>query len=374
MSLTVRPGIMDIAPYVPGEAGLSGQARVIRLASNENPLGPSPLAMEAYRALAPELHRYPDGGARKLTEALAAAYDLEPERIVVGAGSDELITLLTRSYAGAGDEVLYSQYGFLMYAITTRTVGATPVVAPEREIMTDVDALLARVTPRTRIVFLANPNNPTGSLIATSEVERLHAGLPASVLLVLDSAYAEYVTVPGYDPGVALARTHGNVVMLRTFSKIHGLASLRLGWGYGAKAVVDVLHRVRSPFNTSAAAQAAGVAALGDHAHMERSRAHNERWLPWFSDKVNALGFRACPSAGNFVLVRFASVDESAAANAFLNARGIIPRPMRAYGLGACLRVTIGLEDQMTAVVEALAAFAEERLPAGKRAAAGGRG
>jgi histidinol-phosphate aminotransferase len=374
MTLTVRPGIMDIAPYVPGEGSLAGQTRVIRLASNENPLGPSPLAMEAYRTLSPDLHRYPDGGARMLTEALAAAYDLEPDRIVTGAGSDELITMLTRAYAGPGDEVLYSQYGFLMYAITARTVGATPIAAPERDLTTDVDALLAHVTPRTRILYLANPNNPTGSRIPNIEVERLHAALPASVLLVLDSAYAEYVTAPDYDSGIKLARQHGNVVMLRTFSKIYGLAGLRIGWAYGPKVVMDVLHRVRGPFNTAVASQAAAVAALGDLAHVERSRAHNDRWLPWFRDQVNELGFRAFPSDGNFVLVRFASAEGATAACAFLNARGIIPRPMGAYRLNDCLRITVGLQDELQAVVDALAAFADERYPADKRAAAGGHG
>lgn len=349
---TPRPGILDMAPYKGGESHLEGHDRVIKLSSNENPLGPSPKAIEAYRDLAGELHRYPDGGAEKLRQAIADHHGLAADRIVCGAGSDELISLLTRAYAGAGDEVLHSQYGFLMYALAARSVGATPVAAPERDIRTDVDALLARVSTRTRLLFLANPNNPTGFLLSAAEVRRLHTNLPKHVLLVLDSAYAEYVAADDYEDGTALVETHDNVVMLRTFSKIHGLAALRVGWAYCPPAVADVLNRVRNPFNLNAPAQAAALAALSDRAHAAAGRDHNDRWLPWFRARLTERGFTALPSAGNFVLVHFGRDCDAVASH--LNERGIIPRGMRPYGLSEHLRITIGLGAELTAVLEAL--------------------
>lgn len=361
MTLPVRPGILEIAPYVGGESSLAGRSRVIRLASNEGALGPSPQAVEAYRQMAATLHRYPDGGATALREAIGSRFALDPAAIVCGAGSDELIGLLTRAYAGPGDEVLYSRHGFLMYPIAAQSVGATAVSAPETNLTADVDALLERVGPRTRICFLANPNNPTGSYLPADALRRLHAGLPSDVLLVIDAAYAEYVGRDDYEPGAALVAAHDNVVMTRTFSKIFGLAALRLGWAYCPPAVADVLNRVRGPFNVAAPAQAAAVAALADAHHVARARAHNDRWLPWFRDALAALGFESAPSVGNFVLVRFPKEADAAAACDHLNARGIIPRRMGAYGLGDCLRITIGLEAEMRAVVDALAAFAAGR-------------
>jgi histidinol-phosphate aminotransferase len=363
MAPIVRPGILDIAPYVGGEAGLAGQQRVIRLASNESPLGPSPQAVAAYRALAGELHRYPDGGAHALREAIGRQFGLDPALVVCGAGSDELIGLLTRAYAGPGDEVLYSRHGFLMYAIAAKSVGATPVAAPERDLTADVDALIAAVTARTRILFLANPNNPTGSCLSADAVNRLRAALPDDVLLVIDAAYAEYVGRNDYDPGIAAVDAGDNVVMLRTFSKIYGLAALRLGWAYCPPAVADVLNRLRGPFNVSAPALAAGVAALADVEHTRRARESNDRWLPWFRDQATALGLTAWPSAGNFVLLGFPG-DPARGADAacrFLNDRGIIPRRMAGYGLPDCLRVTIGGEAEMRPVVDALAAFVAGR-------------
>lgn len=359
MTLTVRPGILEIAPYVGGEAGLSGHKTVIRLASNENPLGPSPLAVEAYRKLGTELHRYPDGGAVRLRETIGRRFGLDPARLVCGAGSDELISFLMRAYAGPGDEVLYSRHGFLMYPIAARSVGATPVAAPETDLTADVDALLAAVGPRTRIVFLANPNNPTGSYLTVDEVARLRRGLRDDILLVIDAAYAEYVTRNDYEAGVSLVDAGDNTVMIRTFSKIYALAALRLGWAYCPPGVADVLNRVRGPFNVTAAAQAAGIAALEDPAHAEASRAHNARWLAWFTGEAEALGLTVAPSVGNFVLVRFpAGADRDAdAAHDFLNGRGIIPRKMGSYGLGDSLRITIGLESDMKAVIAALADF-----------------
>jgi histidinol-phosphate aminotransferase len=363
--LKPRPGIMDIAPYRGGDAKLPGQTRVMRLASNESPLGASPRAVEAYRAIAPELHRYPDGAAEDLRAAISRTYDLPAAQIVCGAGSDELISLLTRSFAGPGDEVLYSQYAFLMYGIAAKTVGATPVAVPAKDYGADVDAMLTKVTPRTRIVFLANPNNPTGTLLPAADVRRLLKKLPEDVLFILDAAYAEYVGAPDYEDGAALVRDHGNAVMLRTFSKIYGLAALRLGWGYSSPQITDVLNRVRGPFNVPAPAQAAGVAALADKAHLEKARAHNDLWLPWLAAKLTEIGLQPVPSAGNFLLVRFPDPALTAdMAAEFLNGRGILPRKMGPYGMADCLRITIGLADENQAVVEALAAFAAPRSAA----------
>ncbi|WP_207456504.1 histidinol-phosphate transaminase [Azospirillum sp. SYSU D00513] len=351
-----RPGILDIAAYVGGEHHGS-----IRLASNEGALGPSPRAVEAYQRIAGELHRYPDGGSTKLRQALAKRYGLDADRIVCGAGSDELIGLLVRAYAGPGDEVLYSQYGFLMYPIAAKSVGATPVVAPEKGLTADVDALLARVTPRTRLVFLANPNNPTGTYLKAEEVARLHAGLPADVILVIDAAYAEYMTQNDYSDGTGLVERHPNVVVTRTFSKIFALGSVRLGWAYCPAAIADVLNRIRGPFNVTAAAQAAGVAALEDVEFIDRSRAHNDQWRAWFSDAATALGLTVHPSVANFVLVDFKGQrpgkDDAEAARLFLKERGILVRQMPSYGLPSCLRVTIGTEAEMRAVVQALRDF-----------------
>src|SRR5437763_4773068 len=267
------PGILDIAPYIGGDAAAPGIERPIRLASNESALGPSPKAFAAYRALAPEIDRYPDGSSATLREAIGRHHGLDPERIVCGSGSDELIGLLLRAYAGEGDEVLYSRHGFLMYPIGAKSVGATPVAVPERELTADVDGFLAQVTDRTRIVFIANPNNPTGTYLSAEELARLHAGLPPNVVLAIDAAYAEFVNRNDYEPGVGLVNRAENVVMLRTFSKIYALAGLRLGWAYCPPAIADVMNRVRGPFNVTAPALAAGVAALEDIGALARARA-----------------------------------------------------------------------------------------------------
>jgi histidinol-phosphate aminotransferase len=354
-----RPGLLDIAPYVGGEARIPGIQRPIRLASNENPLGPSPAALAAYNAAAAELHRYPDGTATALRAAIGQAHGLEPERIVCGAGSDELLTLLVRGYAGPGEEVLVSRHGFLVYPIAARSAGATPVDAPERGLKVDVDALLGRVSARTRLLLIANPSNPTGSYLTPAEVERLHAGLPAHVLLVIDSAYAEYVEEPDYDPGAALVRSHGNVVMTRTLSKIYGLASLRLGWAYAPPAIVDVLNRLRGPFNVSGPTQAAGIAALQDQAFVTACRKQTLRWRAWLAEAVRGIGLVAHPSVCNFLLVEFPrdARRDAAAALAFLKSRGILVRGMGAYQLPQCLRITIGTEAEMRATAAALADF-----------------
>jgi len=353
------PGILDIAPYVGGDAKLEGVDKPIRLASNESALGPSPKAIAAYRALAGDIHRYPDGGADELRHALGERYRLDPARIVCGSGSDELIGLLQRAYAGPDTEILYSRHGFLMYSIGALSVGATPVAAPERDLVADVDAILARVTPKTRIVFIANPNNPTGTYLSTSEMVRLHAGLPSHVVLAIDAAYAEFVNRNDYEPGIKLVDAGDNVVMLRTFSKIYALAGLRLGWGYFPPAITDVLNRVRGPFNVSAAALAAGVAALNDTEALAQARAHNDRWQPWLSERLAALGLDPTPSVGNFVLPRFAESGHKTADAAFrfLQSRGILTRKMGGYGLPDRIRITIGTGEEMEKVAATLAEF-----------------
>ncbi|MBV9863389.1 MAG: histidinol-phosphate transaminase [Alphaproteobacteria bacterium] len=352
------PGILDIAPYVGGDAKAAGIERPIRLASNESALGPSPKAIAAYRALADEIHRYPDGGAEQLREALGLVHGLDPGRIVCGAGSDELIGMLLRCYAGPGDEVLYSRHGFLMYPIGAKAVGATPVAVPERDLTADVDAILAHVSERTRLVIIANPNNPTGTYLGMAALEKLHAGLPAHVVLAIDAAYSEFVNCNDYEPGIRLVDRGENVVMLRTFSKIYALAALRLGWAYCPPGIADVLNRVRGPFNVSAPALAAGVAALEDADAFARAQAHNERWLPWFSERLAALGLELTPSVANFVLPRFPEGPRNAdAAFAFLQARGILTRKMGAYGLPQHLRITIGTGEEMETVAAALADF-----------------
>jgi histidinol-phosphate aminotransferase len=361
--LVPRPGILDITPYVGGEAKAPGIEQPIRLASNESALGPSSKAIAAYRALAGEIHRYPDGNAHELREALGRQHGLDPARIVCGAGSDELITLLLRCFAGPGDEVIYSRHGFLMYPINTLAVGATPIAVPERELTVDVDAVLARVTDRTRIVFIANPNNPTGTYLGAQDLARLHAGLPPSVLLAIDAAYAEFVNRNDYEPGIALVNRADNAVMLRTFSKIYALAAVRLGWAYCPPAIADLLNRVRGPFNVSMPAQAAGIAAVEDIEAFNRARTHNEKWLPWFSDRLRALGLVLTPSVANFVLARFPDDPRrnADAAFAFLQSRGILTRQMGGYGLPQHLRITIGTGPEMETVAAAIAEFMAAR-------------
>ncbi|MCR9221720.1 MAG: histidinol-phosphate transaminase [Alphaproteobacteria bacterium] len=353
-----RPGVMDAPLYVPGthKAGDDAVPPAI-LSANENPIGCSPKAVEAYRAAADQLNRYPEGGSVDLRAAIGETTGLDPERIVCGAGSDELITLLVRAYAGPGDEVLHSRHGFLMYAISAQTVGATPVAAPEPDLRTDADQLLAHVTPKTKIVFVANPNNPTGSWSPESELLRLRAGLPAHVLLVLDSAYAEYVREPGYGDGRALVDAGENVVMLRTFSKIYGLAALRLGWAYAPASILEALNRLRSPFNVNAAAQAAGVAAVRDQDFVERAVADNAEQLRRMTQSLTQLGLEVPPSVCNFTLAGFKDAETAQAANRFLLARGVIPRMVAAYGLPRYLRISIGTKEEVTRCLDALADF-----------------
>ncbi|MBM3487738.1 MAG: histidinol-phosphate transaminase [Alphaproteobacteria bacterium] len=357
--LAPRPGILDIDPYVPGRSKLPGRDRVIKLSSNEGAFGPSPRAIAAYRAAAETMHRYPDGGAVALREALGRRFGLDPDRIVCGAGSDEHLINLARAYAGPGDEVLHSFHGFNLYPIIARSVGATPIAAPEIALTADVDALLAAASARTRIVYLANPNNPTGTYLPINEVRRLRAGLDPGVLLVLDGAYAEYVTRNDYAPGIELVDAGDNVVMTRTFSKIFAMGGMRLGWCYCPPAIADALNRIRSPFSVASATMAAAIAAIEDVDFIAASRDHNAVWLPWLSDRLRALGLEVPVSVANFVLVRFPAdpAKNATAAMRFLNARGIIPRNTDSYHLPDCLRITIGREDEMRAVAAALAEF-----------------
>jgi histidinol-phosphate aminotransferase len=349
-----QSGIMDIQAYVGGGHEVPGVDRVVVLSANETPLGPSPSAVRAYRDLADSLHRYPEGGSTDLRQAIAERFGCDADRIVCGNGSDELIALITRAYAGQGDEVLFSRHGFLMYQISARAAGATPVAASEANYTVDVDAMLAQVSDRTRVCFVANPNNPTGSYISADEMRRLHDGLPDDVLLVVDSAYAEYVTRNDYAAGIDLVEEFDNVVMTRTFSKIFGLAALRLGWAYCPPAVADVLNRIRGPFNVTAAAQAAGIAALSDVGHADEGRAHNDIWLPWLTKALTDLGLTVHPSVGNFILVRFESAQAADDGYAALMAAGCIARQVAGYGLPECIRITVGLEDENRIVVDAL--------------------
>jgi histidinol-phosphate aminotransferase len=358
-ALRPRQGILDIATYVPGKSALAGGGPAIKLSSNETPFGPSPRAVEAYLSAAKTLSRYPDGSARPLREAIAKLYGLDPARIVCGAGSDELLGLLATAYLGPGDEAIYSRHGFLVYRIVILARGATPVVAPEKNLTADVDEILARVTPATRMVYLANPNNPTGTYLTFDEVKRLRAGLPDDVLLVLDAAYAEYVRANDYEAGIELVATTHNTVMTRTFSKIYGLASLRIGWAYCPDAVADALNRIRGPFNVSGPAIAAGVASLEDRAHMQRAADHNEAWRGRMAEDLSALGLTVTPSAANFLLVHFPRANGHSAveADTFLQSRRIILRRVEEYGFPDALRMTIGTEDENLAVLDALKAF-----------------
>lgn len=351
-----KAGITSISPYVGGKSKLAGVARTIKLSSNENPWGPSPKAAEAYKAQADELHRYPDGGHAALREAIAEAHGLPAEQLICGAGSDELLGLLVHAYAGPGDEVLYTQHGFLMYKIYTLGNGATPVEAPEKNLTADVDALLAKVTERTKIVFLANPNNPTGTTIPTREVARLRAALPPQVILGLDAAYAEYLDDADYDAGGALVRDGGNTVMFRTFSKIYGLPALRLGWAYGPAHIIDIMNRVRSPFNVNAPALAAGIAAVKDQEYVAEMRRKNAEERARLVQSLAQKGFEAVPSQTNFVLVKFGA--KTSEVNQKLAAEGLIVREVAGYGLPDYLRISIGTTEENTLLIDAISRLA----------------
>ncbi|WP_081158875.1 histidinol-phosphate transaminase [Ensifer aridi] len=354
-----RPGILDIAAYVPGKEHAPGVANVHKLSSNETPLGPSPRAIDAFQQAVFTLERYPDGQAHALKDAIAAVHGLNPANILCGNGSDELLGLLCHTYLAPGDEGIVTEHGFLVYKIQIMAAGGTPVTVKERDQRIDVDAILAAVTERTKIVFIANPANPTGTYIPLDEVRRLHAGLPAGVLLVLDAAYAEYVRRNDYEAGLELVSGNRNVVMTRTFSKIYGLAGLRIGWMYTPRHVVEAVDRVRGPFNLNAPAIAAGAAAIRDQAFVAAAVDHNLTWLARVSEALTAVGLRVTPSVTNFVLVHFPDeADKSAEeADAFLTSRGFILRAVGAYGFPNALRMTIGSQEANEGVIAALKEF-----------------
>lgn len=347
-----RKGILEIKAYVGGE-GRGDFADPVRLASNENALGSSEKAVAAYLQAAAELNRYPDGAALRLRTALGKKFNLNPEQIVCGAGSEQLISLLISAYAGEGDNIVYSQYGFAMYPIMAKGLCVEAIAAPEGpDLRTDIEAMLAAVTSRTRIMMIANPNNPTGSWLTKAEMKSLRERLREDVLLVVDSAYAEFVEEPEYEDGEKMVDVYNNVVMLRTFSKIYGLAALRIGWGYFPVDVASVLNRVRAPFNVSVPAQAAGIAALEDDDFIARTLEMNRKGLPQVTEGLRALGVHVYPAVGNFLLAKFGPRAEDIRLK--LKENGIFVRQMGAYGLPECLRITIGSAEDNARLLKVL--------------------
>jgi histidinol-phosphate aminotransferase len=351
-----QPGIVKIAPYVPGRSDAPEGVKLVKLSANESPLGASPKAIEAYRSIAAHMHIYPEGSSRELRTALGDVHGIAAERIVCGFGSDDILHLLAQVYLGEGDEAVMSQYGFNVYPIITRGASADIIMVPETDYRADVDRMLAAITPRTKVVFLANPNNPTGTYLSAAEVERLQRGLRPDILFVLDSAYAEYVTAEDYSEGIDLVDSADNVVMVRTFSKM-GIAGERVGWMYGPDHIVDAVNRIRGPFNVSLSGQAAAAAAARDVEFTAGLREHNARWRDWLTAALSGNAIRVPPSQGNFVLALFENAATSKAAFAALRDKGLIVREMHGYGIPEGLRISIGLEEHMRAVVEVLKAF-----------------
>ncbi|HBK07710.1 MAG TPA: histidinol-phosphate transaminase [Acetobacteraceae bacterium] len=352
-----RPEILTIHPYVAGESELPGANRTVKLSSNEGAFGVPPSAREAIVNVASETYRYPDGGADKLRAAIGKRWGLDPSRIVCGAGSDDLLYQFCLSYGGPGRDIVMSEHGFSIYHIAGTYAGSRVIKVPERNLTTDLDAMLAAVSPATTLMFIANPNNPTGSMVPSDDIARFRAALPPEVLLVLDSAYAEYVTHPAYDAGVKLVDATDNTVMTRTFSKIYGLGGMRIGWCYAPPGIVDVLNRVRGPFNVSVAAQAAAIAALSEPGWVEAGCAHNADYRPKLAAGIEAAGLKVWPSEGNFVLVDLGTVEMANAADAFLRKNGIIVRKVGGYGLPHCLRVTVGTAEEVGLVVDGFTEF-----------------
>jgi histidinol-phosphate aminotransferase len=355
-----NPGILDIAPYTPGKSPVPEPGRkVFKLSANETPFGPSPKALAVYQEAAAHLEDYPEGTSRVLREAIGRAFGLDPARIICGAGSDEILNLLAHTYLGHGDEAISTTHGFLVYPIATMANGAVNVVAPETNFTADVDAILTRVSPRTKLVWLANPNNPTGTYLPFDEVKRLRAGLPPQVLLVLDAAYSDYVSRNDYELGIELVATSENTVMTHTFSKIHGLAALRIGWMFGPAHIVDAVNRIRGPFNVSTPAMLAAAAAIEDTAHIQMSKVHTEKWRSWLTEEVTKLGLKVTPSVANFILIHFPleKGNTAADADAFLTKRGLVLRGLTNYGLPHALRMTIGTEEANRLVVDGLRDF-----------------
>ncbi|MFQ6554013.1 histidinol-phosphate transaminase [Aestuariibius insulae] len=353
--LRPQPGILDIELYKGGASHIAGQSNALKLSSNENPFGPSPAAVEAFRRASHDLHRYPSSDHAALREAIAETHGLDPARLICAAGSGDVINLMCQAYAGPGDEVIHTEHGFALYRIYALAAGATPVSVPEHERMTDIEAILAAVTGKTRLVFIANPNNPTGTMVGTDALASLADRLPEQCMLVLDGAYAEYVD--GYDAGLALIEARQNVMMIRTFSKLYGLGGLRIGWSYGPQEVIDVLNRIRGPFNLSSAALAAAEAAVRDRDYAGKCLASNTQWRHWLAEALAALGVPSDTSMANFILARFTDEAEAEACNAFLKSEGIIVRQMGGYNLPHCLRITVGDEAACRRVAHAVGLF-----------------
>lgn len=353
-----KPGILDIAPYVGGKSKLDGNANPIKLSSNENAFGCAPSAREAYEAAKGQLFRYPDGHANLLRAAVAAHHNLEPERLLFGNGSDEVFALLNQTYLSPGDSVISGQYGFLAYRISALACEARLIMVPEPERQLEVEAILSHLDDRTRLVYVSNPANPTGTCLSPDEVARLHAGLPSHVILVIDEAYAEFAAAPEWGTALDLARAAQNLVVTRTFSKIYGLAGLRVGFGYAPRAVVEAIDRICLPFNLNLPAQFAAVAALDDQDHVERSRLQVETWRPRLVQTVRGMGLDIHAGQGNFVLIDFGSVERAVLANQHLMKHGVIVRHLAAYDLPQALRVTIGQDPEMAIFLEVLGQFA----------------
>ncbi|MAZ76477.1 MAG: histidinol-phosphate transaminase [Micavibrio sp.] len=349
--------ILDIRPYVPGESKSDSTERLVKLSSNEGAFGPSPKAVKAMQEAATNMHRYPDGDANILRDAIAKKNNIDKKNIICGAGSDEIIMFLCQAFAGEGDEVLHSEHGFLMYSIYAKAAGATPVSAPEKDLIADPQALLDKVTDKTRLIFLANPNNPTGTYWTRQTVVDFHTRLPKNVILVLDSAYAEFVDDPDYTAGHDLVKQHNNIVVTRTFSKLYGLGGVRLGWGHASDEIIDILNRIRGPFNANRCAQAAGVAALNDDEFVQQSIEHNKKMLDWVSAELISLGLDVVPSQGNFVIVDFGDEERAEGCRLYLKEQNIFVRQIGGYGLPTYLRISIGLEDEMKLALEAICAY-----------------
>ncbi|EEE38578.1 histidinol-phosphate aminotransferase [Rhodobacteraceae bacterium KLH11] len=350
-----QPGIMDIALYQGGQSHVAGVAEVIKLSSNENPFGPSPKAIEAARESATTLHRYPSTDHASLRAAISRRHGLDAERIICGVGSDEVLQFVAQAYTGPGDEIIYTEHGFSMYPIIARMAGATPVIVPERDRQVDVDHILAAVTDKTRIVFVTNPGNPTSTMISDTELERLAGGLPGNCLMVLDGAYAEFVD--GFDGGAGLVDQFPNVIMTRTFSKVYGLGGMRVGWGYAAQEIIDVLNRVRQPFNLSLTALAAAEAAVQDEEYLQFCQSENVRLRVWLSAELAKIGVLSDPSCTNFILARFVDRAEAEACDDYLKTQGLIVRRVAGYNLPNALRITVGDEGACGRVVAAITAF-----------------
>ncbi len=352
-----QPGILKIDPYKGGASAVDGITDVVKLSSNENPFGPGDAAIAAYKRAGHALHRYPSTDHMALRQAIGTAHDLDPARIICGAGSDEVISYLCQAYAGRGSDVIYTEHGFAMYKICAQAAGARPVCVPERKRVVDVDEILKAANNKTKLVFIANPANPTGTMVSDRELARLAANLPEHVLLVLDGAYAEYVE--GFDGSAKLVARRNNVVMTRTFSKLYGLGGLRVGWGFGSEHVIDVLNRVRAPFNLSHPQLATAEAAASDHAHVKKCQSENLRMRTWLTKALRDLGLGVDDSDANFVLARFASPQQADDANAHLQSEGLIVRNVANYGLAECLRITVGDEPSCRRVAHALGKFLE---------------